>query len=103
MEEDPHALAIRGTDIKGLSIRKAAIRHGTSRENLRRRILSIPIKSEAQKHRQRLSQTLKVALAAWVLTQARLGWAPPHSRFRIFARTLIKALTGHENPLGKRW
>ena len=37
-----------------------------------------------------------------MLLQARLGWAPPHSRFRFFAQRIYRQ-SGGENRLGKHW
>lgn len=99
---DPHVKALNDV-LKGTSIREAALTHGISRDSVRRRFLGLKFKAKAQEHRQRLSPTLESKLAEWVLTQARLGWAPPHNRFRLFAQALVKASGGDEIPLGKHW
>lgn len=37
-----------------------------------------------------------------MLLQARLGWAPPHGRFRFFAESILRE-SGSAEPLGRRW
>ena len=52
--------------------------------------------------RQSLSPSQEQQLVDWVLLQARLGWAPPHSRFRLFAQRIYRQSGGRTN-LGKHW
>lgn len=75
----------------GASIRSTAKRYHVSRDYLTRRFRLLPVKGRAQEHRQVLTAQLECELADWALTQARLGWSPPHARFRIYAQSLLAA------------
>ena len=86
----------------GESIRSVAKRYRVSRHYLTCRFESKPIKRSAQKHRQALSEEQEFWLVQWVLLQARLGWAPQHNRFRLYAQSIISQ-SGNSHFIGKRW
>ena len=86
----------------GASIRSISKQYHISRHYLTRRFNLLPVKARAQEYRQVLTVELERELADWALTQSRLGWSPPHSRFRIYAQSLLEA-TGSDHRLGKRW
>ena len=69
----------------GMPIREAARQFYVSKDYLRRRLKGIPTREATNSSRQALSPALEQKLVDWVLLQARLSWAPPHSRFRLFA------------------
>lgn len=86
----------------GLSVRAAAIRHGVSRTTLRRHMDGGISRREASQKRQNLSPTTERFLVRWVKLQTKLGYAPPHSRFRLFAMRLSQA-SGGPQTLGTHW
>ena len=86
----------------GQSIRETARQFHVSKDWLWRRFNGVVTRTDFNSSRQVLSPELEKQLAEWVLLQARLGWAPPHSRFRLFAQTLVRA-SGSDHRLGKRW
>ena len=88
--------------LKGQSIRSVAEQYHVSRTTIKRRIDGVTPKELAHSHRERLSPTLEKGLADWILTQGRLDWAPPHSRFRWFAQRLL-INSGHSGVVGKHW
>ena len=85
----------------GMPIREAARLFHVSKDYLRRRLEGIPTRKAFNTTRQVLSPDLERQLVDWVLLQARLGWVPPHSRFCLFAQTLVTA-SGSEHRLGRR-
>ena len=86
--------------LEGQSLRSVAGQYHVSRHTLNRRINGVAPKELAHSHRQSLSPTLEKGLADWILTQGRLGWAPPFSRFRWFAQRLL-INSGHSGVIGK--
>ena len=78
----------------GLSMRAAAVSYGVSRTTLQRHINGGASRREASQKRQNLSPTTESFLVRWVKTQTKLGYAPPHSRFRLFAMRLSQASGG---------
>ena len=86
----------------GQSIRETARQYHISKDYLRRRLNGVDTRKEVNETRQSLSKSQEQQLVDWVLLQARLGWAPPHSRFRLFAQR-IYIQSGGQNRLGKHW
>jgi hypothetical protein len=86
----------------GMSYRAVAKQFNVSRDYLRARFQLKPLKRDAQKHRQHLSEEQEASLVSWALLQARLGWAPTHAQFRVFAQLVI-GLSGGEDLIGDRW
>ena len=84
----------------GMPIREAARLFHVSKDYPRRRLEGIITRKAFKTTRQVISPDLEQQLADWALLQARLGWAPPHSRFRLFAQMLVMA-SGSEHRLGK--
>ena len=87
---------------EGEPLRKVARQYHIPRSTLRRRIDGVSSKETAHSHRQSLSPTLEKGLVDWILTQARLGWAPPYSRFHWFAQRLF-INSGQTGVIGKHW
>ena len=86
----------------GLSVRAAAVSHGVSRTTLQRHLSGGASRREASQKRQNLSPTTESFLVRWVKTQTKLGYAPPHSRFHLFAMRLSQA-SGGPQTLGTHW
>ena len=86
----------------GLSVRAAALRHGVSRTTLQRHMDGGASRREASQKRQNLSPATERFLVRWVKLQTKLGYAPPHSRFRLFAMRLSQA-SGGPQTLGTHW
>ena len=86
----------------GRSIRSTAKQYHVSKDYLRRRIEGTITRREFNAERQALAPSQEQHLVNWVLLQARLGWAPPHSRFRLFAIRIYRH-SGGQKHLGKHW
>lgn len=86
----------------GQSIRSTAKQYHITRDYLRRRIQGTITRKEFNKGRQSLAPSQEQYLVDWVLLQARLGWAPPYSRFRLFAICIYRHFRGQQH-LGKHW
>ena len=86
----------------GLSVRAAAKRHAVSRSTLQRHLDGGQSIREAHMKQQNLSPRLEMELVRWVLTQTKLGFAPPHSRFRMYALRISRA-SGGPQTLGVHW
>ena len=87
---------------QGDSIRSVAKQYKVSRHYLTSRFECKPLKRTAQRHRQALSEVQEHWLVQWVLLQARLGWAPQHNRFKLFAQSII-CQSGSSHTIGDRW
>ena len=87
---------------RGKSVRSSAGDNGVERTYLRRRIKGIPTRAEVNESRQKLSKRQESLLAKWIIVQGKLGYAPPHTRFRTFAQRML-ANSGSDEVLGKKW
>lgn len=98
---DPKQLEAALSEVAGgSSIRAVAKQYHVSKDNLRRRIKGTITRKEFNAERQSLSPAQEQQLVDWVLLQARLGWAPPYSRFRLFAQRIYHQ-SGGQKRLGK--
>ena len=87
---------------RGKSIRQSSRDHDVERTYIRRRIDGVPTRKEADEAKQKLSKTQEDSLARWVVVQGKLGYAPPHARFRAFAQQLLTN-SGSTERLGNKW
>ncbi|RYP57149.1 hypothetical protein DL771_011509 [Monosporascus sp. 5C6A] len=87
---------------RGRSLRSASKGYQVDRLYITRRINGVRTKQEVDKARQKLSRVQEEALANWVIVQGHLGYAPPHSRFRLYAQRLL-INNGSPERLGKGW
>lgn len=78
----------------GKFIRATAKKFHVSKDYLRRRIKGTITRKEFKDERQSLSPNQEQQLVDWVLLQARVGWAPPHSRFRLYALRIYRQSGG---------
>ncbi|RYO82061.1 hypothetical protein DL762_006793 [Monosporascus cannonballus] len=88
--------------IRGRSLRLASKGYQVDRRYISRRIQGIRTKEEFDESRQKLSRVQEEVLAHWVIVQGQLGYAPPHSRFRLYAQRLL-INNGSPERLGKGW
>ncbi|KAK6858945.1 hypothetical protein PG995_004798 [Apiospora arundinis] len=87
LQQRAHA-AVR--DVKlGMAVREAA-RNG------------IPTRRETYANQQALSPLLEAQLTHWAVGQARLGFAPALTKFRLMAQRLVNA-SGASHTIGKVW
>ena len=86
----------------GLSVRASAKRHAVSRSTLQRHLDGGQSIREAHMKQQSLSPRLEAELVRWILTQTKLGFAPPHLRFRMYALRISRA-SGGPQTLGVHW
>ena len=86
----------------GSSIRAAAKRHAIPRSTLQRHIDGGQTVREAHEKQQNLSPRQEAFLVRWVKTQTKLGFAPPHSRFTIYALRISRA-SGGPQTFGRHW
>ncbi|RYP34503.1 hypothetical protein DL766_002945 [Monosporascus sp. MC13-8B] len=87
---------------RGRSLRSASKGYQVDRRYISRRIQGIRTKEEFDESRQKLLRVQEEALAHWVIVQGQLGYAPPHSRFRLYAQRLL-INNGSPERLGKGW
>lgn len=87
---------------RGKSIRQSSRDHDVERTYIRRRIDGVPTRKEADEAKQKLSKTQEASLARWIVVQGKLGYAPPHARFRAFAQQLLTN-SGSTERLGNKW
>lgn len=99
---DQHMLAAIRLVHDGWSIRSAAKRHRLSRDTLSRRLIGGRSSQTFHADLQRLSPVQEKFLADWALCQASLGYAPPCSRFRLFAQSIYYQ-GGGQGVLGVYW
>ena len=93
--------AIRATK-NGTSVRSAAKQHSIPRSTLQRHINGGQTIREAHEKQQNLSPRQEALLVRWVQTQTKLGYAPPHSRFTMYALRISRA-SGGPSTLGRHW
>ena len=86
----------------GRSLRSAARDHQVERTYCRRRIEGIPTREEYNEGLQKLSKQQEAGLAHWIAIQGRLGYAPPHARFRKYAQRMV-INSGSTERLGAKW
>ncbi|RYP65642.1 hypothetical protein DL771_008194 [Monosporascus sp. 5C6A] len=87
---------------RGRSLRSASKGYQVDRLYITCRINGIRTKQEVDEARQKLSRVQEEALANWVIVQSYLGYAPPHSRFRLYVQRLL-INNGSPERLGKGW
>ena len=87
---------------RGKSVASAAKNNDVERTYLRRRIEGIPTRQLSDEARQKLSKTQEARLSKWIILQGKLGYAPPHHRFRGFAQRVL-ANSGSTEQLGAKW
>ena len=95
------AAAIQDVE-NGRSLRQSSIYHQVPRNYITRRIQGLPTREDANEAHQKLSKDQETYLANWIITQGTLGYAPPHSRFRLFAQRLL-IYNGGIQHFGKNW
>lgn len=86
----------------GSTVLAASRRWGIPRSTLRSRIQGHRARSDAFEPYQRLSQVQEQDLAAWILAQGNLGFAPTHQQVKEFAHKIASA-QGDSRPIGKHW
>ena len=86
----------------GRSLRAASKIHQVERTYLRRRILGVRTREEYNETHQKLSKHQEGGLVRWIFVQGKLGYAPPHARFRAYAQRLL-VNSGSTERLGKKW
>ncbi|RYP61877.1 hypothetical protein DL771_009966 [Monosporascus sp. 5C6A] len=87
---------------RGRSLRSASKGYDVDRRYITRRIEGVPTREEVNEAQQKLSRVQEEGLAYWVIVQGQLGYAPPHSRFRLYAQRLL-IHNGNPQRLGKGW
>ncbi|CCT63413.1 related to transposase [Fusarium fujikuroi IMI 58289] len=86
----------------GMSVNKAAEACGINRSTLQGRIKGSATPREAQKPRQKLSDTQEKSLRDWIVIQADLGCPVSHQQVREFA-SKIAVRNGFPEGVGKNW
>jgi Tc5 transposase DNA-binding domain/helix-turn-helix, Psq domain len=86
----------------GVPAKTAAKNHGIPRTTLRGRISGSQNHRSAYSNMQRLSPEQEDHLAAWILQQESLNYAPTHAQVRAIATGVLKQ-AGDYQPLGKKW
>ncbi|RYO96180.1 hypothetical protein DL765_011661 [Monosporascus sp. GIB2] len=87
---------------RGRSLRSASKGYQVDKRYISRRIQGVRTKEKFDESRQKLSRVQEENLAHWVIVQGQLGYAPPHSRFRLYAQRLL-INNGSPKRLGKGW
>ncbi|RYP62975.1 hypothetical protein DL771_009502 [Monosporascus sp. 5C6A] len=87
---------------RGRSLRSASKGYQVDRRYITRRIEGVPTREEVNEAQQKLSRAQEEGLAHWVIVQGHLGYAPPHSRFRLYAQRIL-INNGNPERLGKGW
>lgn len=93
--------AIRATK-NGASVRSAAKQHFIPWSTLQRHINGGQTIREAHEKQKNLSPCQEAHLVRWVKTQTKLGYAPPHSRFTMYALRISRA-SGEPETFGRHW
>ncbi|KAJ3454128.1 hypothetical protein MRS44_018022 [Fusarium solani] len=100
--EENMAEAILDVTDDGVSPPQAAQRRGVPRSTLVDRLNGRgAVKEQIHPHR-RLSKNQEDRLAAWILRQESLGYAPPHSQIRACVMGLLRQ-QGEHPDLGRNW
>ncbi|RYC77991.1 hypothetical protein BFJ63_vAg19135 [Fusarium oxysporum f. sp. narcissi] len=100
--EDDMAEAILDVTNNGFSPPQAAHRRGVARRTLIDRLHGRgAVKEQIHPHR-RLSKSQEDTLAAWILRQEPLGYAPSHSQIRASVMGLLRQ-QGEHPDLGRNW
>lgn len=86
----------------GRSLRAASKIHQVERTYLRRRIEGVRTREDYNETLQKLSKHQEDGLSKWIVIQGKLGYAPPHARFRAYAQRLL-INSGSTERLGKKW
>ncbi|KAJ3459735.1 hypothetical protein MRS44_015808 [Fusarium solani] len=87
---------------EGVAVRTAAGRHGVPESTLRGRISGSQSHTISHEHFQKLSAEQEKHLAAWIIAQDDLGFAPSHAQVIDFAGRIAR-LNGNEEPIGTHW
>ena len=100
--EDDMAEAILDVTDNGFSPPQATQRRGVPRRTLIDRLNGRgDVKEQIHPHR-RLSKNQEDRLAAWILRQESLGYAPSHSQIRACVMALLRQHRGHPKS-GRNW
>ncbi|EXK77134.1 hypothetical protein FOQG_18150 [Fusarium oxysporum f. sp. raphani 54005] len=86
----------------GLSQNQAAQKNGMPPTALSDRLRGVPSRAEVTQPAQLLSKVEESRLAAWILRQEALGYAPSHSQVRATVTALLRQ-QGRERPMGVHW